>query len=201
MQHGVRNLGLASSIGVAVFAVVCIVAQFLRNDLNWTHAPLSFYLIGPGGWVVKIAYVVLSASLLGIGVGFHRSLDAKSNGWVPLLLFIASGVALTVTAISDVATKHRDVSAHTRIHIVAAGTTFVCVTLAMLLQSLRLREDARWRSKSGFAFALASAAFMALWIYAFVHIPAKALVQKIVIALILAWLGWAALALSREAPR
>lgn len=197
----VRRIALASCVGVAVFVVVCTAAQFLRSDLDWTKAPLSFYLIGPGGWVVKIAYVALSASLIGIGTGFHRSLDAASRDLVPLLLFVVSGIALAVTALSDTATKHGDASLHARIHLLAAATTFFCVTTAMLLQSLRLREDARWRPAFGFAFVLAAAAFASLWIYAISHVLPKGLMQKSVIALILAWLVWAAFALWRRAAR
>jgi hypothetical protein len=188
-------------MGVAVFVVVCTAAQFLRSDLDWIHAPLSFYLIGPGGWAVKIAYLALSASLVGIGAGFHRSLDMRSRGRVPMLLFVISGIALAVTAISDTSTKHGDTSVHARIHLLAAGTTFFCVTIAMLLQSLRLRKDASWRSAFAYAFALAAAAHAALWIYAVGHVLPKGLMQKIVIMLILAWLGWAALALWRKATR
>jgi len=196
-----RWIAVASCIGVAVFVIVCTAAQFLRSDLDWTQAPLSFYLIGPGGWIVKIAYIALSASLAGIGTGFHRSLGAASRGRIPMLLFVISAIALAVTAISDTSTKPGDASLPARIHLVAAGTTFVCVTGAMLLQSLRLREDARWRPASGFASALAIAAFLALWIYALSHVLPKGLMQKTVIALILAWLGWAARTLWREAAR
>jgi hypothetical protein len=195
----VRRITLASCIGVAVFVVVCTAAQFLRSDLDWTQAPLSFYLVGPGGWIVKVAYVALSVSLVGIGTGFHRSLDATLRDRAPLLLFVISGIALTVTAISDTATKHGDASLHARIHLLAAGMTFVCVTTAMLLQSLRLREDARWRPSFAFAIVFAVAAIAALWIYALGHVLPTGLMQKIVIVLILAWLGWAAFALWRNA--
>lgn len=199
--NAMRRLALVSCIGVAVFVVVCAAAQVLRSDLDWAQAPLSFYLVGPGGWIVKIAYVALSASLVGIGAGFHDCFRAASRDRAPLLLFVISGVALAVTAISDTATKHGDASLHARIHVVAAGTSFVCVTTAMLLQSLRLRADPCWRPAFGFAFALAVTAFAALWVYALSHVLSKGLMQKTVILLILAWLGWAAFALWRGTDR
>ena len=197
----VRRIALASCIGVAMFVVACTAAQFLRSDLDWTKAPLSFYLVGPGGWVVKVAYLALSVSLVGIGTGFHRSLETVTRSRLPMLLFMISGIALAVTALSDTATRHGDGSLHARIHLLAAATTFLCVTTAMLLQSWRLRDDARWRPAFGFAFALAVAAFAGLWIYTLSHVLPKGLMQKSVIALILAWLGWAAFALWRMAAR
>ena len=52
-----RLLHAAAALGIAAFILVCGAAQFLRTDLDWIAAPLSFYLIGPGGAAVKAAYV------------------------------------------------------------------------------------------------------------------------------------------------
>lgn len=87
------------------------------------------------------------------------------------------------------------------VHGIAAMTTFLCVTVAMLLQAWCLRGDPRWRASFGFAFGLALVAFAALWIHALVHALPRGLAQKSVIALILLWLGWAALALRRRSAR
>jgi len=192
-----RALNFIAVAGVAAFIVVCSTAQFLRDDLDWVSAPLSYYLEGPGGIVVKAAYVALSAALCALGVGFFRTLVVAARSGVPLLLFVVSGVTLSVTAFTQIPVALDPAGFHTFVHGAAAMTTFLCVTVAMLLQSWRLRGDPRWRTSFGFAFALAVAAFAALWIYALTHEIPRGLMQKIVIALILVWLAWAALALRR----
>jgi len=193
-----RALNLIRLTGVTVFVFVCTAVQFLRADLRWMHAPLSFYLIGPGGAFVRGAYYLLSASLVAIGIGFLRGLAPAARSAAPALLFAIAGAALTVTAASENVDASADIAGvHTFVHQVAAMTTFLCVTVAMLVQSWRLRDDPRWRRRFAFAFGLACAAFVALWIYAVVPGLPRGLAQKTVIALIVWWLGWASLALAR----
>jgi hypothetical protein len=194
----VRLLGLIAVVGVTVFVLVCGAAQFLRADLDWMRAPLSYYLVGPGGAVVKSAYFAFSVSLAAIGLGFYRVLTPAGRSAAPLLLFIVAALALSVTALCDTATGNGDPSLHAFVHNIAAATTFHCVTVAMLLQSRRLRGDAQWRQKFPFAAGLGAVAFVALWIYALNHTVPRGLMQKTVIVLILAWLGCASLWLQRS---
>ena len=194
----VHRLGHIAFVGVMAFVLVCGLAQFFRTDLDWIRAPLSFYLVGPGGWVVKIAYLALSAALFAIGLGFRRTPAAAHRIALPSILFWVSAMSLAVTAFSDTATHRGEVSLHSRIHAIAAGVTFICVTTAMLLQSLRLRMDASRRESVRSMLLHAAAAFLALWLYAMTHLLSKGLMQKIVICLILAWLGRAAISLGRE---
>src|SRR5690606_30693189 len=74
------------------------------------------------------------------------------------------------------------------LHRIAAQTTFLCVTCAMLLQSLRMRRDALWQPRWRIAFALALIAFIWLWVHALWREPPRGLMQKSVIALILTWI-------------
>ena len=191
----VHRLGQFAIVGVIVFVLVCGAAQFLRTDLDWIHAPLSFYLIGPGGWLVKGAYFALSLSLVAVGLGFSRSLAPPARSVLPGALFCISALSLVITAFSDTATHRGEVSLHSKVHAFAAGVTFICVTTAMLLQSLRLRIDAAWRRSFRPMSALAVTTFLALWLYALTHVLPKGLMQKIVICLIITWLVQAALAL------
>lgn len=196
-----RLLHAAAALGIAAFILVCGAAQFLRTDLDWIAAPLSFYLIGPGGAAVKAAYVALSLALAAIGILFHDALVPAARRGLPMALFGVSAVTLAVTALSEVPFGQDTDGLHALVHGVAAMSTFLCVTVAMLLQSWCLRGDVRWHSAHAFASWLAVAAFVALWIHALAHTLPRGLTQKIVIALILAWLAWAAFALQRGSRR
>lgn len=192
-----RAPGAVGLAGVAAFAVVCGVVQVLRTDLSWSGAPLSYYLTGPCGDGVIAAYLALSVALAAIGFGFRRTLRGAARSAAPLLLFVVAALALAVTALSEKA-KAGDVSgAWGLVHLLAAQTTFLCVTVAMLLQSWRLRGDAFWRKHSAFALALAALAFAALWIHVLVRELPRGASQKAVIVLILAWLAWASFRLWR----
>jgi len=196
-----RAFGVVACAGVAVFAAVAIALQVLRTDLDWIDAPLSYYLNGPGGDALIGAYVALCASLLALGIGFYRGSAPWARSAAPLMLFVVGGLALAVTGLSERAKAYGHPVEWEMVHLAATETTFLCVTTAMLLQSWWLRRSERWRRHFAFAFALAIAAFVALWIYALWRALPRGASQKVVIALILYWLGWASILLGRRRVR
>lgn len=197
----VRVFAAVGFAGVAAFAAICLAVQFLRTDLDWMAAPLSYYLTGPYGDAVQAAYIALAVSLATIGISFYCALILSARSAAPLLLFVVGGAALAITALSEAAKAYGDAGMWEMIHLAAAETTFLCVTVAMLLQSWRLRYDPHWRGCFPFAFGLALVTFAALWIYGLGRSLPRGLSQKVVIALILLWLGWASLNLLRRSPR
>lgn len=188
----VRALGAVALLGVATFAAVCTAAQFLRTDYNWLGVPLSFYVIGPYGGAVQASYFALAPGLAALGAGWSLALGRKVENAVPLVLFVLSAIALGVTAVKITDVPGGPHTLHGRIHVLAAMATFLSVTVAMLLQSWRLRRDPRWHPRFLSAFPLACIAFIALWADALVKAIPRGLGEKVVIALILLWLWRAA---------
>lgn len=187
-----RTLGVIALIGVAVFAVTCSTAQLLRTDYSLLDTPLSFYVLGPSGGAVEASYFALAVGLVALGAGWYRALARGARSAAPMLLFVIGAVALCVTAVEFTDVPNRAPTLHGYVHVVAAGATFLCITVAMLLQSWRLRGDPHWRARFRSAFTLAAITFAALWTYALVKAIPRGLGEKIVIALILLWLWRAA---------
>lgn len=188
-----RALGVIALLGVAVFAVACGSAQFLRTDYDWLRVPLSFYVLGRYGGMVEASYYALAVGLVAVGVGWYRALCRDARSAAPLLLFVAAAATLCITAAEYTDVPDGPHTLHGMLHVVAAMATFLCVTVAMLLQAWRLRHDPRWRMHFRPAFALAMVAFIALWIDALVKTLPRGLSEKVVVVLILAWLwraGW-----------
>lgn len=192
-----RRIGTLALSAVMLFAVVCFAAQVMRTDLDWLRAPLSFYLLGDYGWAVKSVYFALGAALILIGLGYYRALTASARSGAPLLLFVVAGLALDVTALADSSTQPGAYSLEAFVHGLAANTAFLCVTVAMLLQSARLRGDAAWRQRAVMAFMLAAVCFAALWVHVLWREAPRGLTQKVVIVLILGWLALASTWLRR----
>lgn len=187
-----RALGATSLVGVFVFGAICFAAQFLRTDFNWLKVPLSFYVLGRYGGLVEASYFVLAPGLAALGLAWYRALDPNARRTVPLLLFVIAAIALCVTAAELTDIPGRPPTLHGHVHVVAAFVTFVSITVAMLLQSWRLRRDPYWHRRFRPAFALAALTFIALWIYALVKPIPRGVGEKVVIALILLWLWRAA---------
>jgi len=179
---------------VVLFTIVCGSVQFLRPDLDPLRAQLSFYLTGEYGALVRSAYYALAAGLVALGISAYRASNPARRSAAPLLLFVIAGIALIPVAVSEMFAvdggTHAPLARY--VHGIAAETTFLCVTVAMLLQSLWWRRDAAFARGRVARIAVAAAAFVMLWIHALAHVGPAGLMQKILIALILAWLGIAA---------
>src|SRR5262245_2782027 len=127
-----------------------------------------------------------------LGAGLYRTLVPQARSAVPKWLLVVAGVALTITAITETNLPYLDHRAENQLHRLAAMTTFLSVTIAMMLQSWRFHSDDRWRVHFSLAFPLAVASFVWLWIYAYWKGVPEGLVQKSLICMILFWLGSAA---------
>jgi hypothetical protein len=191
-----RRSGRVALAGVATVLAV----HALRGDLDRQRAPLSLYLLGEHGLWLKAAYFALAAAIAGLGVGGYVALEKDTHSAAPLLLFAAAAVALCTTAAADSRPPGRVPTLANFAHGVKTQTTFLCVTMAMLLQSRRMRLDAAWRHRFAPAFALAALAFTALWRHALWSAAPRGL-QRAVVVLVLAWLALCAYWLSRTRAR
>ncbi|MGE5625834.1 MAG: DUF998 domain-containing protein [Bacillota bacterium] len=182
-------VGALAVLGVEFFLIVSVVLQFARSDYDWITMPLSFYLLGPySGWLVA-AYFTLAAGILLVGLGYYRDMARDARSGAPLLLFAAAAVSVAVVALAHTDTAEGPhPTAHGLVHNAAAALAFLSVTVAMLIQSWRLRYDARWKPYHVKAFLLAATTFATLWIYALWGALPRGLAQKIVILLIVLWL-------------
>ncbi len=199
-DYTTRALGVTALLSVATFTVVCGAAQFLRTDFDWLRVPLSFYVLGRYGGRVEGSYYVLAAGLVATGIGWYRALSRDARSAAPLLLFAFAAIALSATAAETTDVPDGPHTLHGSVHVIAAMATFLFVTMAMLLQSWRLRLDPRRRTHFRSAFALAAIAFAALWVDALAKTLPRGLSEKVVIALILAWLWRAGWWLARKRP-
>lgn len=169
---------------VALFALVCGLAQ-LRPDLDPIAVPLSGYLTGDYGALVRLAYYILGAGIVALAL----TIRAYDRNGVRPALFALAGVALipvAATALVDPAGPDGELARY--VHGIAAQTVFVVLTIAMLMQSFAWRSRAR--------IALAAACFVALVINRLLPALPRGAAQKLLIVLILLWLGAAAWSLA-----
>jgi hypothetical protein len=187
--------------GMAAFLASGIAAQCLRTDLDWVQVPNSFYLVGPWGGMVRGGYYAMALALVLFGASAYSALAPATRSAAPLLLFVAGGAALALTALAPTDTWNHPPTLHGYVHGVAAQSAFLCTATAMLLQAWRLRGDTRWRRWFRPAFAYAALCFVLLWVQAFWRTLPRGLSQKALIVLMLGWLIAAAWRLLRGPDR
>lgn len=177
---------------VVVFAAVCGSAQFWRHDLDPVAMPLSLYLTGPGGGYVRLAYYLISAALLGFALGSYRATTPPLRSRLASALFGGAGLALPIVALTELFAGTPLENLARLIHGLAAQATFLWLSFAMLLLTARWRRDPRLAPGCIPGWLLAWLATAALWLQVFLPRLPHGLMQKLAIALILAWLAWAA---------
>ena len=184
-------LGRLALTGVLYFFVASAVVQVLRPDYSIMGTPLSFYLLGPyGGWLHS-AFYALAVAIVLLAVACYIGSQPQARSAAPLTLFALGAAGVVVTAVFPTDTTSH-LTRHGAIHVAGAIVAFVCVSVAMLLQSWRLRQDARWRPRFHPAMELAAFEFVVLWWYALLDFPAHGFMEKLTILLILLWLALAA---------
>jgi hypothetical protein len=181
--------GALAVLGLEFFLMVSVALQFLRADYDWITTPLSFYLLGPYRVWLIAAYFVLAAAILLVALGFYRDLAPEARSGAPLLLFATAALSVCIVALAHTDTPQGpNPTGHGILHNAAAALAFLSVTVAMLIQSWRLRYDPRWKKHHMKALLLSSATFAALWLYALWGALPRGVTQKFVILLIVLWL-------------
>lgn len=95
----VRFLLAAGLVGPLFFFVVAMVEGATRPGYNAWRAPMSTLALGPRGWLLTTALVVLGALLLSFAAGLRRVLSpGRGSTWGPILLAV-SGLTFILEAI------------------------------------------------------------------------------------------------------
>ena len=184
-------------IAIANFVVSAGVLQWTRGDLDPIAMPLSAYLVGPGGTWLRTAYYLMAASLASLAWASYRVTQASRRSGLASALLVVAALTLPLVAITALYAHSPQENLARLIHSMAAQTTFLCLVMGMLLLSTRWRRDPRLRLGSRAGAVLAWLAFGQMWLLALWKGAPQGLTQKVLIALILLWLGWAALQLER----
>lgn len=186
---------LLAATGMAVFVAIAIGIHLLRPDLHWVDAQMSRYLLQPYGGLLRLGYCALAVAIVAMAFAVRETLARHARSAAPTLLFVTGATALVVTAFAPMDGDRADPTLVGWLHGVSAQAAFLCVTVAMLLQSAWLGRDARWRTWMPGALGIAVTAFAALWALVLVGDLPRGISQKAVIAIIAAWFVfvWAAL--------
>jgi hypothetical protein len=195
----IRRAAYLMAIAVLVFTGVCAAAQFWRTDLNFIRTPLSTYLRGPGGVYVRSVYYLMAAALLAFAWAVHEATLRTRRSVLASLLFAGAGLILPIVAASEL---FSDTPYHALAKIIHRSTTlatFLWLSFGMVLLSSRWLRDQRMKEGSRFGLVLAWLATFVLWFQVLISIFPNGLMEKLAIALILIWLGWASRHLLRAA--
>lgn len=187
------SIAMVALLALCAFVLTALWTQWARDDLDWVQATLSLYLHGPWGLALRTAYCVLAVAIMLLAWSLHAGLQSPRRSAAAPLLFVVAGLGLMGVAIGDSWLPERAPLLAPLVHGLAANTAFLCVSVAMLLQSWYLRADPRWMRWAGLAWGWAWLCFVLLWLHVLWRGPPRGAGQKLVIAAVVLWLAAVAL--------
>jgi hypothetical protein len=132
---------------VTLFLICVLVLHALRRDLDPASRMLSEYALGPGGWIMAIAFLSLSMTFATLLVTLRRHL-AGPWGVLAMLALAAAAIGSAMGGIFPMdppSTLPEQYSLSGKLHGVAFMLGGPGVLLATLLVSLALKRQAAWK--------------------------------------------------------
>jgi hypothetical protein len=139
-------LALLTIVGVAAYLLNLTALHFLRPDVNPVLEPISTYgAVGPYGFLFIAALLGSGLGALALMFGLYLGIAPRGRSYVGLFLLGLYGISELMAAIFEM-----DVGAEATmvgtIHNIVGNISFFAFPVGVILLSLGMGKDERWRS-------------------------------------------------------
>jgi hypothetical protein len=138
-------LALLTIVGIAVYLLNFTALHFLRPDVNPMLEPVSNYAVGPYGFLAIAANIGSGLAALALTLGLYRGIAPRGRSYVGLFLLGLYGVSELIAAIFPIDVGGEATMAGT-IHNIVGNISFFAFPIGVILLSLGMGKDERWRS-------------------------------------------------------
>jgi hypothetical protein len=146
-------LALITIVGIVDFLLNFTALHFLRPDVNPALEPISNYAVGPYGFLFIAADIGLSLAALALAFGLYLGIAPPGRSYLGIFLLALYGVSVLLAGIFPI-----DVGGETTtfgiIHNIVGNISFFGFPIAVILLSLGMGKDERWRAFRRPALAL-----------------------------------------------
>jgi hypothetical protein len=146
-------LALLTIVGIAVYLLNLAALHFLRPDVNPMLEPVSTYAVGPYGFLFIAANIGSGLAALALTLGLYRGIAPRGRSSVGLFLLGLYGISELMAAIFPIDVGAEATIAGT-IHNIVGNISFFAFPIGVILLSLGMGKDERWRSFRRTALAL-----------------------------------------------
>jgi len=208
--HFTRATALVGAVGAACFFVAAVAAQIIRADNDVLSDFVSDLAVGEQGGLMTTSFFLHGAAIVAVSLGLTRGV-ARSRSHVASSALIGLG-GFGVLLLGLFPADAYDTPHHTvvgSVHIVLASISFTALSVAFLLFSHAVRHDEHWHGFRPYALGLGWSAALAMLTFSFAMgfdqiglvetSRFLGLLERILIAFILAWILLTALRLRRVA--
>jgi hypothetical protein len=156
-RGALRVLAVLTIVGVAVHLLILAALHFLRPDVNPVTEPISTYgASGPYGFLFLAADLGSAVAALALMLGLYLGMVPPARSYVGLFFLGVYGVSELLAGLFPL-----DVGAEATligtIHNIVGNLSFFGFPIAVILLSLAMGKDERWRSFRRLALAVSFA--------------------------------------------
>jgi hypothetical protein len=146
-------LALITIVGIVDFLLNFTALHFLRPDVNPVLEPISNYAVGPYGFLFIAADIGLSLAALALAFGLYLGIAPPGRSYVGIFLLALYGVSVLLAGIFPIDVGGEATMFGT-IHNIVGNISFFGFPIAVILLSLGMGKDERWRAFRRPALAL-----------------------------------------------
>ena len=196
-QRWTGRVALAGMVAPAGFFAVMMVLGLVTPGYDWVARYGSELSIGRLGWIMIANFIALGVTELALAAVLGGTIGDRASGWVATAAVGLLGAALVVAGVCVTDPAKLVAGArtwHGMVHaLMAVVIFFIAAPVAGLAMARRCRSQRRFARYC----ALTAVATPALLIVTFMSGSLLGLAERIVIAVVLAWLTTFALRLRR----
>lgn len=190
----VRAGGLAGIAGPLLFAASVVIQSFLRRrEYSLVSEPISALGAGPLGWIQSTTFAVLGLLTLVFAAGLYQALSTGLR-WAGPSLVALTGVGLLLAAVFPLQRGEAGILYDPGLHAVGGNLFFGVGLLAVVVTTVQLFRDPRWRSVAALSAIAAALLIAAMPVVLVLTIPEDAplhavggLVQAAVVTVRFTW--------------
>jgi hypothetical protein len=153
MSRVTMFLALLTIVGIADFLLNIAALHFVRPDINPVLEPMSNYAVGPYGFLLTAADIGSSLAALALILGLYLGIALPGRYYVGLFLLGLYGVSQLLAMIFPIDVGGEATMVGT-IHNIVGNISFFAFPVGVILLSLGMGKDERWRSFRRPALAL-----------------------------------------------
>jgi hypothetical protein len=146
-------LALITIVGIVDFLLNFTALHFLRPDVNPALEPISNYAVGPYGFLFIAADIGLSLAALALAFGLYLGIAPPGRSYLGIFLLALYGVSVLLAGIFPI-DFGGEATMFGTIHNIVGNISFFGFPIAVILLSLGMGKDERWRAFRRPALAL-----------------------------------------------
>jgi hypothetical membrane protein len=137
-----RTLATFAAAGVGFFVLVAALLPLVEPGYDLTRQAISELALGPGGWLLDLAFCLMGAAWVALAIVFRRTTGATA---APVLLTIAASLDVVSAFVHADRFDAAVMTTPGTVHVIAGISTFVLVIASIFAMVRPFGRNAGWQ--------------------------------------------------------